>query len=119
MNPKGNPQNLTPFEPGQTGNPGGKPVASRNRLTAKFLYELAADFDVHGRSAITECREKKPDVYIRAIAALCPKEVEIKAPLQELEDEQLLAAVRALEGFLAARSVEGGDSQASGPEQLN
>jgi hypothetical protein len=93
------------FVAGESGNPGGKPVGARNRLTAAFLNALAADFDEHGRKAISECRESNVAAYIKAIAALCPKEVEFKSPLQELEDAELLTAVRALEGFLAARGT--------------
>jgi hypothetical protein len=97
------PPEATRFKPGESGNPGGKPVGDRNRLTKAFLNALADDFDNHGKQAIIDCRENKPEAYIKAIAALCPKEVEIKNPLQELKDDELLTAVRALEGFLAAR----------------
>lgn len=101
----------TQFTAGQSGNPGGKPVGVRNRLTAAFLNALAADFDEYGKKAIQECRETKPEAYIKAIAALCPKEIEVKSPLQELKDDELLNAVRALEGFLAARGTAEGTSE--------
>ena len=55
---------LIPFKPGQSGNPGGKPVAARNRITAKFLYELADHFDENGRAAIQKVFEEKPDRYL-------------------------------------------------------
>jgi hypothetical protein len=98
-----NPENLKePWQPGQSPNPGGKPVGARNRLTAAFLNALAADFDEHGKKAIRECRENKPDAYIKAIAALCPKEIEVKRPLEEMSADELLDAVRALQSFLAA-----------------
>ena len=105
-------KDLIPFKPGQTGNPGGKPTGARNRLTAAFLNALAADFDEHGKKAIQECRETKPEAYIKAIAALCPKVIEVERPLQEMEDAELLAAVRALEGFLASRANEAGATEA-------
>lgn len=107
------------FKPGQSGNPGGKPAGSRNRLTRDFLYALAEDFEKHGKDAIETCRTERPDVYIKVIAALCPKEVEIKRPLQEMEDAELLAAVRALQGFLDARAVTNGADQAPSGEQVN
>jgi len=120
-NPNGNPSTLTAprFKPAESGNPGGKPTGARNRLTAAFLNALAADFDEHGKKAIAECRENKPEAYIKAIAALCPKEIEVKRPLQEMEDAELLTAVRALEGFLAARADAAGDSGASGQTQAH
>lgn len=101
-------ENLKPYKPGESGNPGGKPVGSRDRLTKRFLLDLAEDFELHGKKAIQECRETKPDVYVKAIAALCPKEVEVKRPLEDMNADELLTAVRALEGFLAARPAEEG-----------
>lgn len=107
MNHSGTVENLKHFKPGESGNPGGRP-ASRNRLTTRFINALADDFEAHGEEAIRKCREEKPEAYIKAIAALCPKEVEIKRPLQEMEDAELLSAVRALESFLAAHANEAG-----------
>lgn len=107
------PPEQTRWKPGESPNPGGKPVGARNRLTAAFLNALAKDFDENGKEAIEQCRLNKPDAYIKAIAALCPKEIEVKSPLQELKDDELLNAVRALESFLAAgRAAEGTQSPA-------
>lgn len=109
-NPNGHPETLTAprFKPGHSGNRAGKPPGTRNGLTSSFIRALAQDFDAHGSKAIEACRTQNPAAYIRAITALCPKEVEIKRPLQEMEDAELIAAVRALEGFLAARANEAG-----------
>ena len=76
-NPHGNPQNLIPFRPGQSGNPGGKPLHARNRLSGRFLSELADDFDQYGRAAIVACREQNPARYLAIIASLLPKECRI------------------------------------------
>jgi hypothetical protein len=120
-NPNGNPANLTApkFKPSESGNPGGKPVGARNRLTAQFLNALADDFEEFGREAIAGCRISNVAAYIKAIAALCPRELEIKRPLQEMEDGELLSAVRALESFLATRANESRISQESGRESVN
>jgi hypothetical protein len=108
-------KDLIPFKPGQTGNPGGKPVGARNRLTKAFLNALADDFEKDGKAAIVACRENKPEAYIKAIAALCPKEVEVKRPLEEMSADELLNAVRALESFLAAQPPQEG-ARAPGSE---
>ena len=112
-----NPQTagLKPFKAGADwkGNPGGKPTGARNRLTAHFLHALADDFEGHGADAIKRCREERPEAYIKAIAALCPKEIEVKRPLQELEESELLTAVRALESYLAAGAAQEGSSTES------
>lgn len=104
-----------PWQPGESPNPGGKPVGARNRLTAAFLNALAADFDAHGKEALEQCRINKPEAYIKAIAALCPKEVSVTRPLEDMNADELLNAVRALESFLATRPAEEG-ARAPGSE---
>ena len=73
-NPRGNPQNLKPFQPGNRANPGGKPIGARNRLAAKFLYELASHFEKHGKAAIQKMYDEDPAKYVQAVAALVPKD---------------------------------------------
>jgi hypothetical protein len=94
-NPKGNPQNLVPFRRGESGNPGGKPVQCRNRLTGAFLAALADDFDEHGPAAIRDCRERSPARYLAIIASLLPKQLEITQdrPIEEMTDEELQAEI--------------------------
>jgi hypothetical protein len=119
-NPTGNPQTLTAprFVKGQSGNPGGEP-ASRKRLTSRFLNALADDFDIHGAKAIQDCREQNPAAYIKAIAALCPRDLNLSRPLEELDVAELLTALRSLEGFVAAGAIAGGDNPAQERESVN
>jgi Family of unknown function (DUF5681) len=65
------------FKPGQSGNPKGRPKGARNRLGTQFLEALEADFNKHGAKAIALVREKKPEVYMRVVADLLPKEANI------------------------------------------
>src|SRR5678810_440933 len=69
--------NLKPFKPGQSGNPKGRPKGARNRLGTQFLEALEADFNQFGPQAIALVREKKPEVYMRVVADLLPKEANI------------------------------------------
>lgn len=39
---------LTRFQPGQSGNPGGKAAGARNRISGRFLNDLADDYEQHG-----------------------------------------------------------------------
>ena len=66
--------NLKPFEPGQSGNPKGRPKGSRNKLSEDFLKALHDDFMIHGVAAIENMREEKPSEYVRVIASLVPKD---------------------------------------------
>src|SRR6478736_8308127 len=65
------------FKPGQSGNPQGRPKGARNRLGTQFLEALEADFNQFGPQAIALVREKKPEVYMRVVADLLPKEANI------------------------------------------
>jgi hypothetical protein len=76
-------RNLRPFNPGQSGNPKGRPKGARNRLGTQFLEALEADFNKHGAKAIALVREKKPEVYIRVVADLLPKEANINVEAGE------------------------------------
>ena len=69
----------TSYAPGTSGNPGGKPVGAKNRVTAQFLEALADDFKANGKKAIKACREKDPAAYVRACVALVPKDLTLKS----------------------------------------
>jgi Family of unknown function (DUF5681) len=71
------------FKPGQSGNPKGRPKGARNRLGTQFLEALEADFNKFGPQAIALVRERKPEVYIRVVADLLPKEANINVEAGE------------------------------------
>jgi hypothetical protein len=76
-------RNLKPFQPGQSGNPKGRPKGARNRLGTAFLEALEVDFNQFGPQAIAQVREKKPEVYMRVVADLLPKEASINVEASE------------------------------------
>jgi hypothetical protein len=71
------PSSDTQFKPGQSGNPGGKPVGARNRLSAAFIKTLADDFDKGGVEVIEKLRKEQPAQYANVIAKLMPKLMEL------------------------------------------
>jgi len=75
---KGKPRGR-PFQPGQSGNPKGRPMHSRQRLSEQFINALGEDFELHGVSAIRRMRKCKPDAYVRVVADLLPKNVKVEA----------------------------------------
>jgi hypothetical protein len=66
-----------------TGNSGGggRPKGSRNKLATEFLDAMASDFAEHGRAAIERVRTEKPDVYLRVVADLMPRQAQLDVDL--------------------------------------
>lgn len=93
------------FKQGTSGNPGGKPAGARNRIQGDFMRALADDFEEHGKDAIIACRTDKPDQYLKIVASLMPKELEVKKPLEDLTDDELIAGVAALQRLLNAEGT--------------
>src|SRR5258707_6493818 len=100
------------WQPGQSGNPAGRPRGSRNKLGESFITELYVHWIENGAKAIVEVREKQPAVYLKIVASLLPKQLEIKDDAFDgLTDEQLAAFIaheRAALG-LGAESEPGAD----------
>ena len=76
--------------PFQRGNPG-RPKGSRNKLAEAFVADLYDDWQEHGLAAIQEVRATKPDAYLKVIASLLPKDVNLTTrSLDDLSDDQLM-----------------------------
>ena len=71
------------WQPGQSGNPAGRPKSSRNKLTEDFLSAMAEDFAAHGKAAIVTVREEDPAKYLTVVAQLVPKETDVNLKADE------------------------------------
>lgn len=102
------------FQPGQP-KTGGRARGVKNRLSHAFLTALAEDFEQHGAEAIKICRMEKPNEYLRVIAHLMPKELEITDNrLHDITDDELDRLITIAKRQLieaAARDAEGGEEQ--------
>lgn len=92
--------NLKPFPKGISGNPGGKPAGARNRVQRDFMREIAEDFAQHGIDAIQRCRIEKPEVYLRVIASMMPKEIHGSRALDDLTEDELVTGIAALQLYI-------------------
>lgn len=105
------PKQLTPWEPGQSGNPAGRPKGSRNKLGEAFISALHDDFVAHGVETIARVREEKPAEYVKVCASLLPKEISLSTH-DELSDEQLQERIRQLAAALGPIFDAAGDDAA-------
>src|SRR5262245_9519485 len=94
------------FAPGWSGNPGGSLEATRRSFNKDFLLALAADFKKHGAAAIEKVREQQPAAYMKICALLVPREMKVERSggVKAMSDEQLDAAIEALQNMLEARA---------------
>jgi hypothetical protein len=83
-------------------------------LGEDFVQKLQADFEAHGAAVISTVRTERPADYLKVVASLLPKRVEIKeGAFDGVSDEQLAALVHAARSALgvAGSGTEGAESK--------
>lgn len=99
-----------PFQPG---NPG-RPKGSRNKLGEAFIQAMHEDFLEHGKDVIETVRLEKPDQYLKVVASILPKELNIKTDaFDNITDEQLAAIVAAATAALGIADDGEGDTRSA------
>ena len=91
------------METGESGNPAGRPKGSRNELSEEFVVEVYADWCEHGAVAIQTVRQTRPDVYVKVVASLLPRQVqaEVTGPTHEERVAELVERLAELDATQA------------------
>ena len=84
LRPKPEPKSSTanfnrapPWQPGQSGNPAGRPRGSRNRLSESFLCDFHAVWEQEGLEAIRRVARNDPSTFVRVAASLLPHDINL------------------------------------------
>jgi hypothetical protein len=86
------------WPPGQSGNPNGRPVGSRQAFSAGFLTDLARVWQQHGEDTMVHTAKTQPAVFFATCARLIGPEVKVTIeeahPGLEPGDIAVLKAIR-------------------------
>jgi len=103
---------------------GGRPKGSKNALTEAFTSALHDDFVEHGAAAIVTVRTEKPDQYLKIVASLVAKDVNLSVSnVDDLSDAELAERIQSLASQLSPFLTGGtgdpneGDGSAAGPKK--
>src|SRR6516165_6344587 len=124
-NPMARPKPSAPqWQPGHSGNPKGRPIGSRNKLNEKFILALHDDFAQHGPAVIEKVRETRPEIYLKVIASILPRELHFRTAnaFDGISDEELNESLESIRRVLASRAPIGdakGGPAPGGSSKLN
>ena len=95
------------FAKGSSGNLGGNAQRSRHALNADTIREMHAAFRQGGREAIDKVMRTQPAVFLKLLVLLVPREMKMEhsGGVKAMTDEQIEAAIEAIQGMLAQREA--------------
>jgi hypothetical protein len=95
------------FAKGVSGNLGGNAQRTRHALNADTIREMHLAFRRGGRKAIDKVMKQQPALFLKLLVLLVPRELEVShsGTIKSMTDEQIEAAIEAIQGMLAARDA--------------
>lgn len=101
--------NLSPFQPGLSGNPKGRPKGSRNKLGEDFLTDLLEVWGARGKECIEATATNHPEKLVSIVAGILPKELNVKTnPLEQMSDVDLERAIAEVKLYLRLNGIDPG-----------
>jgi hypothetical protein len=94
------------FRQGVSGNPHGNRHRTRHLLNQEFMQALLLNFRHQGKKAIEKVARNQPAAYLKILALLVPREMKVEhsGGVKSMTDEQIEAAIEAIQGMLEARA---------------
>ena len=65
------------FKPGQSGNPAGRPLGTRNKFSEAFVSDVAAVWESRGRGILEKMAQGEPARFAELCGRLIPKDVSL------------------------------------------
>jgi hypothetical protein len=89
------------------GNPHGRPLGARTKLSDTFLKDMLAAWELSGKEAIETFVKDRPHDFVKLVASLLPRHFNVKVnELDELTDEQLFRELAAIRAELANAGID-------------
>ena len=116
-----------PFQPGQSGNPNGRPKGSRDKINEAFLSDFAEVWEQHGKDAMLKVAQADPATFVRVAASLLPKEnnhnvdvgerfLDVLEAISSGRAEQQVREHLGLANSISAQPLESADLRHSRPQ---
>lgn len=111
------PKQLTPWKPGQSGNPAGRRPGTKEAIARTFITDVLAEWKEHGADAVSKMREANPGDFVKMVASLLPKDVNLNVnDVSEYSDAELIERIRDLSRTAAPFLSRVGDVVEGGGE---
>ena len=70
------------WQPGESGNPAGRPIGARGRFSQRFIADLTTAWEEHGATALARTATEYPDRVVGIRSHLIPKDVSVSITAQ-------------------------------------